>query len=113
MQYGILMTHKVFKWKVKYKIGDGNGRYYLYPSEENFSLVMDRVCEDHAPVIITRQNNTLVVMISLEDFNTIEETLYLMRIPKNYARLLKSIKNVEKSRVKQNLLIENQSNAAI
>ena len=75
-------------------------------ARKNFSLTMDKVCMDHAPIIITRQKNDPVVMISLEDFNAIEETLFLMRSPKNYARLLKSIENVKKGRVKSKALIE-------
>lgn len=64
-------------------------------ARKNFSLTMDKVCEDHAPIIITRRNNTPVVMMSLEDYNAIEETIYLMRSPKNYSRLLSSVKNIK------------------
>lgn len=73
---------------------------------KNFALVMNKVCDDHAPVIITRQQNAPVVMISLEDYNAIEETLYLMRSSKNYARLMSSIENVGKRKVKSRKLIE-------
>lgn len=73
---------------------------------KNFALTMDKVCDDHSPIVISRQNSRPVVMLSLEDYNTIEETLYLMRSPKNYARLRKSIENVKKGRVKSKSLIE-------
>lgn len=73
---------------------------------QNFASVMDKVCDDHLPIIITRQNRDPVVMISLEDYNGIEETLYLMRSPENYARLISSIQNVRKKRVKKRALIE-------
>ncbi|MFN9790080.1 MAG: type II toxin-antitoxin system Phd/YefM family antitoxin, partial [Holosporales bacterium] len=56
----------------------------------NFSALMDRVCLDHDPVLITRQKQAPVVMMSLEDYNAIEETLYLMRNPANAARLAKA-----------------------
>jgi antitoxin YefM len=52
---------------------------------------MEKVCNDHAPVIITRQNERSVVMISLEDYQALEETAYLLRSPKNARRLLESI----------------------
>lgn len=81
-------------------------------ARNNFSFTMDKVCSDHAPIIITRQNSAPVVMISLEDYNAIEETLYLMRSPKNYSRLLKSIENVKKDRTKAKTLIED-SDAAV
>ena len=73
---------------------------------QNFASVMDKVCDDHMPLIITRQNRAPVVMISLEDYNGMEKTLYLMRSPKNNARLTSSIQNVNKKRVKKRALIE-------
>lgn len=77
-------------------------------ARKNFALAMDRVCADHAPLVITRQNNDPVVMISLVDYSAIEETLYLMRSPKNYARLLKSIANVKKRKVKSKALLDDE-----
>jgi antitoxin YefM len=56
---------------------------------------MKKVCKDHEPVIITRQKNESVVMISLEDFKALEETAYLLRVPKNARRLLESIAELE------------------
>jgi len=61
-------------------------------ARKNFSETMDKACDDHCPIIITRRNCNPVVMLSLEDYNAIEETLYLMRSPKNYSRLLESVK---------------------
>ncbi|MGB5597122.1 type II toxin-antitoxin system prevent-host-death family antitoxin [Thiothrix litoralis] len=52
---------------------------------------MDRVCEDHEPIIITRNREQAVVMISLEDYKAMEETAYLLRSPANASRLLESI----------------------
>lgn len=56
-------------------------------ARKNFANAMNSVCEDHAPLIITRQDKKPVVMISLEDYNAIEETLYLFQSSKNAARL--------------------------
>lgn len=56
---------------------------------------MKRVCEDHEPVIITRQKEESVVMISLDDYKALEETSYLLRVPKNARRLLESIAELE------------------
>lgn len=81
---------------------------------QNFASAMDKVCDDHMPLIITRQSRKPVVMISLEDYNGIEETLYLMRSPKNYARLMSSAENVRKKRVqKRDLLEDEEENADI
>ncbi len=64
-------------------------------ARSNLAKTMDKVCEDHSPIIITRGNAKPVVMMSLEDFEAIEETNYLMRSPKNAARLLDSIDEIE------------------
>ena len=52
---------------------------------------MDRVCEDHAPIIVTRKASSSVVMISLDDYEALEGTSYLLRSPKNARRLLESL----------------------
>ena len=49
---------------------------------------MDRVCNDHEALIITRNSDQAVVMLSLEDYNALEETAYLLRTPANAKRLL-------------------------
>ena len=61
----------------------------------NLAKQMDRVCEDHAPLIVTRKGSESVVMISLEDYEALEETSYLLRSPKNARRLLESIAELE------------------
>jgi antitoxin YefM len=58
---------------------------------------MDRVCLDHDPVIITRNRDQAVVMISLEDYESLEETAYLLRSPANARRLLDSISDLKGS----------------
>jgi antitoxin YefM len=54
----------------------------------NLASTMDRVCNDHEPVIITRNGEQSVVMLSLEDYKALEETAYLLRSPANAKRLL-------------------------
>ncbi|APG24346.1 type II toxin-antitoxin system Phd/YefM family antitoxin [Syntrophotalea acetylenica] len=61
----------------------------------NLAKTMEKVCEDHSPIIITRRNENSVVMISLEDYQALEETAYLLRSPKNARRLLESIAEPE------------------
>lgn len=68
-------------------------------ARENLASTMDRVCQDHNPVIITRNRNQAVVMMSLEDYSSLEETAYLMRSPANARRLLESIAEAEKGKV--------------
>ncbi len=57
---------------------------------------MKKVCENHDPVIITRQKEDSVVMLSLEDYKALEETAYLLRVPANARRLLESIAELER-----------------
>jgi antitoxin YefM len=54
----------------------------------NLASTMDRVCNDHETLIITRNGEQSVVMLSLEDFKALEETAYLLRNPTNAKRLL-------------------------
>jgi len=60
------------------------------------AATMKKVCENHEPVIITRQKEESVVMLSLEDFRALEETAYLLRVPKNARRLLESVAELER-----------------
>ncbi len=64
-------------------------------ARENLAATMDKVCAEHAPVVITRNRDQSVVMLSLEDFESLEETAYLMRSPANTKRLLESIQALE------------------
>jgi antitoxin YefM len=57
----------------------------------NLAKTMDRVCEDHEPIIITRNGEQSVVMLSLDDFKALEETAYLLRSPANAKRLLAAV----------------------
>ena len=61
----------------------------------NLKDVMDRVVNDRTQVVVTRQKSGAVVMVSLDDWNAIEETLHLLSNPKNAARLRESIRQIE------------------
>lgn len=61
----------------------------------NLAATMNRVCDDHEPLIITRNSEQSVVMISLDDYKALEETSYLLRSPKNAQRILASIAQLE------------------
>ena len=67
---------------------------------------LDKVNEDHNPLLITRQNGKPAVVMSLDDFHSYEETAYLMASPKNAARLNQAISEVETGKVVQHALIE-------
>lgn len=64
-------------------------------ARENLAATMDRVCEDRDPVVITRKRNQSVVMLSLEDYESIQETAHLLRVPANARRLQAAIESLE------------------
>lgn len=67
---------------------------------------MDRVCEDHEPLIITRNSQQAVVILSLEDYKALEETAYLLRSPRNARRLLDAIAELEGGKGQERSLAE-------
>jgi antitoxin YefM len=67
--------------------------------------IMDRVVEDRTPVVITRQKAEAVVMVSLADWNAMEETLHLLSSPTNAARLRDAIRQLDEGRGKERELI--------
>jgi len=72
----------------------------------NLSKTMEQVCNDHAPIIITRKRESPVVMLSLEDYHAMEETAYLLRSPVNAQNLLESIASLESDKGIERELIE-------
>ncbi len=64
-------------------------------ARQNMAKTMDSVCDDHAPIIITRKNKRSVVMLSLEEYNSLFETAYLLRSPNNAVRIFEAISELE------------------
>lgn len=74
-------------------------------ARKNLVKTMEKVCDDHSPMIVTRKNSRAVVIISLEDYNAMEETAYLLRSPTNAERLNQSMQQAQSGKVvKKNLL---------
>ena len=57
----------------------------------NLKAVLDRVVNDCVPIAISRQRGKPVVMISLDDWNAMQETMYLLSTPSNARRLMESV----------------------
>ncbi|MEI9535615.1 YoeB-YefM toxin-antitoxin system antitoxin YefM [Moellerella wisconsensis] len=64
-------------------------------ARQNLSTTMIQTVEDRVPVLITRQNGESCVLMSLDEYNSLEETAYLMRSPKNARRLMDSIESLK------------------
>jgi len=75
-------------------------------ARQNLAKTMEKVCEDHSPVIITRKKNDSVVIMSLEDYTALEETAFLLRSPKNSRRLIESVVQLADGKGTERELIE-------
>ena len=71
-----------------------------------FKQAMDDVCADHEPLVITRQRGEHVVMLSLSDYNSMAETLYLLGNPNNAKRLRESVEQVKAGEAQIRSLID-------
>lgn len=69
-------------------------------ARENLAATMDKVCQDRAPVVITRKRDQSVVMLSLEEYEALQETAYLLQSPENARRLMKAREALETGRGK-------------
>lgn len=75
-------------------------------ARQNLAKTMEKVCKDRAPMIVTRKSSGSVVIMSLEDYEALEETAYLLRSPKNTRRLIESIAQLENDKGSERELIE-------
>lgn len=67
--------------------------------QENLVDILDYVIDDHAPVLITREDKPAVVLVSLDDYKVFEETAYLLISPVNTKRLRDSIAQIEAAKL--------------
>ena len=64
-------------------------------SRARYAEVLDSVVNDREEIVITRAGHEPVVIVSLEDFESLRETAYLMRSPANARRLLDAMERLE------------------
>jgi len=67
---------------------------------------MDSVCANHAPLLVTRQNGEHVVLLSLSEYEELDETNYLLRSPANAERLLRGVADADAGRLAEHDLTE-------
>lgn len=72
----------------------------------NLAKKMKEICENHLGIIVTRKDKESVVVLSLEDYQALEETAYLLKSPKNAQRLAEAIEDVKKGNLIERKLIE-------
>ncbi len=74
----------------------------------SFKQAMDDVCLHHEPTMITRQRGEHVVMMSLDDYNSMVETMYLLGNAKNATRLSESIAQLKAGNAQPRGLLGNE-----
>ncbi|WP_459937457.1 type II toxin-antitoxin system Phd/YefM family antitoxin [Desulfonatronum parangueonense] len=72
----------------------------------NLAKVMDRVVEDHDTVIVTRNNEPGVVILSLEDYEALLETAYLMKSPANARRMIEAVEQIQQGKTSSHSLAD-------
>jgi len=75
-------------------------------ARQNLAKTMEKVCQDHSPIIVTRRTTDSVVIMSLEDYEALEETAFLLRSPKNTRRLIESIAQLEEGQGTERELLD-------
>ena len=68
-------------------------------ARENLASTINRVCQDQAAIVITRNRDQSVVMLSLAEYESLQETAYLLRSPANAKRLLAALESVKRGKV--------------
>ncbi len=62
---------------------------------QSLKACMDKVCDDRAPLLVTRQHGEAVVMMSLTEYESLDETLHLLSDPANVQHLRESLAQAE------------------
>lgn len=75
-------------------------------TRENFASTLDAVVADREEVVVTRAGHEPVVIVSLQDYESLKETAYLLRSPANARRLLGSIERLESGGGSERALVE-------
>jgi antitoxin YefM len=75
-------------------------------SRAKYADVLNSVVDDREEVVITRAGHDDVVIVSLDDYESLKETAYLLRSPENARRLLTSIDRLESGKGRARKLAE-------
>lgn len=73
---------------------------------QNLKSFLDKVLINHSPLFVTRSSGEDVVVLSKSDYESMQETFYLLKSPNNATRLLKGLKEYEQGLGQEKKLIE-------
>ncbi len=83
--------------------------YSLTEARNNLKHLFESVYNDNEEVVIHRKGRESVVVVSLDQFNSMKETEYLLGTPANRERLLRSLEHARSGQTKSKELIEDES----
>jgi antitoxin YefM len=75
-------------------------------ARNNLKDVLDKVAEDHVATIIKRRDAEDAVVMSLSDYNALQETMYLLSTPANARHLMESIAQLRNGKAKPRKLAD-------
>jgi len=75
-------------------------------SRARYAEVLDSVVNDHEEIVITRAGHEPVVIVSLEEFESLRETAHLLRSPANARRLLAAMERLESGEGVEHALVD-------
>ncbi|MDY0136485.1 MAG: type II toxin-antitoxin system prevent-host-death family antitoxin [Thiomicrospira sp.] len=75
-------------------------------ARNNLAQSIDQVCDNHEAIVITKKNDRAAVLMSLEDYQALEETAYLLRSPTNAKRLMDAINQLDSGLAQERTLVE-------
>jgi antitoxin YefM len=103
----ILLTNTCTLYRLLYEFEVPAMAHVSYSElRNNLASYMEEVCDDRAPLVVTRQNARSVVIMSEEDYEGLMETVHLLKSPANAARLLRSIKDADRGKLKKREIVE-------
>ncbi len=80
-------------------------------TRQNLKSVFDKAVNDSEPVFVKRKNGENVVILSEADYNTLNETAYLLSSSANQKHLEKGLENLEKKEIEVFDSLETLDNA--
>jgi antitoxin YefM len=89
-------------YNISYNLLDAMNVIGYSAARQRLAKLMDSVVEDRRPVVLTRRKAPAVVMIALEEYEAMAETLHLLRSPKNARRLQKATRDADARRFVRN-----------
>jgi antitoxin YefM len=78
----------------------------LADAKENLEQLIEQVLADAEPAILCTENGDKVVLVSLDEFNSWKETIYLLGNPANAAHLRESIAEARAGKAEEKDLID-------